>query len=395
MKGEKNNKLTLFYLLILFLMLAIIKNPVSSIESAKNGLYIWFNVLLPSLLPFFILSELLILSGFVKTFGNFLKPIMKPLFNIPGEGSFPLIMSMVSGYPVGSKLTCSLRTNKIITKDEGDRLIAFTSTSGPLFILGAVLVGMLNSPELKLLMILPHYLGAITIGILLKFYKPKRSIYKNENTDSNLNDMNNYQANKPLGYLISKSVKDSMNSIISIGGFIIIYSVIIEVFLNSNLINMFISNVSKQLNLDTNLLKALFAGVFEISIGAQKIAELNLNIFYKICIINFIIAWGGLSSQSQALNFISQTDINGKKFVISKFFHALFSIFYTYVFYLLFYKGVSIPSTSFPRTVIRNYNLNNWIATILNSIRLSIGISISFFILSIFVYLIFGNKKEA
>ncbi|MGO1469293.1 MAG: sporulation integral membrane protein YlbJ [Tissierella sp.] len=395
MNRKKYNKINLFYILILFLMISIIKDPVLSIDSARSGLNIWFNTLLPSLLPFFILSELLILSGFVKRFGSFLKPIMKPLFNVSGEGSFPLIMSMVSGYPIGSKLTCSLRNKNIVTKVEANRLIGFTSTSGPLFMLGAVLVGMLNSPHLKLLIIIPHYLGIITIGILLRFYNPKKNRYKRSDSITYTEKTNSDKSPKTLGYLISQSVKDGMNSIILIGGFIIIYSVIIEVLLNSKLIDLFILNISKVLNLDISILKSIFAGIFEISIGSQKIAMLNINIFYKICLINFVIAWGGFSLQSQALSFISQTDISSKIFIISKFLHGIFSSFYTYIFYLIAYRNISIPSISFPTIIRKEYDFNNWISTILSSTKLSIGICIFFLLLSLFVHLIFINKKEA
>lgn len=370
MKCFKINKIdfktNIFYLLILFLMISIIKDPILSIDSAKNGLSVWFNVLLPSLLPFFVLSELLILSGFVKTFGNLLKPIMKPLFNVSGEGSFPVIMSMVSGYPVGSKLTCSLRNKNIITKIEGDRLITFSSTSGPLFILGAVLVGMLNSPQLKFLMIVPHYLGALTLGFLFRFYNPsKKKLTKNSSTIYKENTINK-ENNNALGHIISKSVKDGVNSMILVGGFVILYSVIIEVFLNSHLIEFIIIIFSKSLNINVEILKGIFAGIFEISIGAQKIAALDLNVFYKICIINFIIAWGGFSGQSQALSFISQTDINNKIFVISKFFHGTFSAMYTYIFYIIRYKNITIPSSSFPPIIQKGYDFNNWISTFLD-----------------------------
>ncbi|OLS01725.1 sporulation integral membrane protein YlbJ [Tissierella creatinophila] len=399
MKSFKNNKINfktnIFYLLILFVMISIIKDPALSIDSAKNGILIWFNVLLPSLLPFFILSELLILSGFVKTFGNLLKPVMKPLFNVSGEGSFPVIMSMVSGYPVGSKLTCSLRNKNIITKLEGDRLITFSSTSGPLFILGAVLVGMLNSPHLKFLMIAPHYLGSLTLGFLFSFYNPEQKRLKQNQSNIYIENKINKENNQPLGYIISKSVKDGMNSIILVGGFVILYSVIIEVFLNSHLIKIFIISLSRSLNISVEILVGVFAGIFEISIGAQKIAALDLNVFYKICIINFIIAWGGFSGQSQALSFISQTDINSKIFVIGKFFHGAFSAIYTYIFYLLKYKNTIIPSTSFPSIIQKGYDFNNWISTFVESTKLSMAVCLYFLVLSLFIHLIFLQKKEA
>lgn len=376
-------------------MVSIVKNPVLSIDSAKNGLLIWFNILLPSLLPFFVLSELLILSGFVKAFGNLLKPIMFPIFNVSGEGSFPLIMSMVSGYPVGTKLTCSLREKNIISKQEGDRLLAFSSTSGPLFMLGAVLVGMLNSPHLKFLMIVPHYLGALTLGILFRFYSPNKTI-------SNKIPPNIYQGNNPdnkknqsLGYIISQSVSDAMNSMILIGGFVILYSVVIEVLLNSQFIHLFITQVSHYFNIDAEILRGVFAGIFEISIGAQKVAALELNIFIKICIINFIIAWGGFSIQSQSLSFISGTDLNSKIFILAKFFHGAFSAIYTYVFYLLIYKDVSIPSTSFPSIIYKGYSFSNWVSVLISSSKTAVLICICFLLLSLFVHLVFLQKKEA
>lgn len=63
---------------------------------------------------------------------------MKPLFNVPGEGSFPLLMGIISGYPIGAKIVTNFRKNGICTKEEAERLITFTNNSGPLFIIGTV-----------------------------------------------------------------------------------------------------------------------------------------------------------------------------------------------------------------------------------------------------------------
>ena len=63
---------------------------------------------------------------------------MKPLFNIRGEGSFALIMGIISGYPVGAKIACNFRKNNVCSKEECERLLSFTNNSGPLFIVGTV-----------------------------------------------------------------------------------------------------------------------------------------------------------------------------------------------------------------------------------------------------------------
>ena len=114
--GEKNFS-NMFFLLIIFLILfGILKTP-NSLKGAQEGLLIWFNIL-PSLLPFFI-SEILISIGFVDLIGKILEPLMRPIFNLPGIAAFTFSMSIVSGYPVGSKVVSSLRKNNLITKTEG------------------------------------------------------------------------------------------------------------------------------------------------------------------------------------------------------------------------------------------------------------------------------------
>ncbi len=61
---------------------------------------------------------------------------MRPIFNVPGEGAFPfIIMGIISGYPVGAKIVTKLRENNTCSKEESERLLAFTNNSGPLLLL--------------------------------------------------------------------------------------------------------------------------------------------------------------------------------------------------------------------------------------------------------------------
>ena len=68
----------------------------SNLTASKTGLVLWANNIIPSLLPFFIATQLLTSTNIVYYFGKLLEPIMRPLFNIPGIGSFALIMGIVS-----------------------------------------------------------------------------------------------------------------------------------------------------------------------------------------------------------------------------------------------------------------------------------------------------------
>lgn len=154
---------TSYYLLVLIVVLLVVSiviYPKESVEASYNGLMTWFTIVLPSLLPFFVGAEMLIGLGVVRFIGCLLEPVMRPLFNVPGEGSFAFAMSITSGYPVGVKITSKLRQEGTITKAEAQRMAAFCSTSGPLFILGAVGVGMFHSPQVGIALAICHYIAA-------------------------------------------------------------------------------------------------------------------------------------------------------------------------------------------------------------------------------------------
>lgn len=381
-------------LLLLVIMLNIVKNPKQSISSAKEGLDIWFNLLIPSLFPFIFISDLLVSIGFVNIFAKYLEPIMKPIFNVSGIGIFPFSMSIMSGYPVGAKLTSNLRNMGLISKTVGNRLISFSSTSGPLFILGTVLIGMLKAPKLSGLMIIPHYLGAITLGVIFRFYKKNEEVNPIENSSSNLEtEISTLQnKNKSIGNIISKSIKDSTDSIIVVGGFVIVYSVVIDILILSSTFNSFITILSQLTAIDAYTLKGLTAGIIEITKGCSIISNLDIELINKIILINFIIGWGGFSIHSQAISFIGNTDISTKIYLVSKAFHGFLSAIFTYLIYIFIYKGQLSTTFYTPPIYTHMPKFNSWLMILTSSTKIAISLTIFLLLLSIFVREV---RKEA
>jgi sporulation integral membrane protein YlbJ len=284
----------------------------------------------------------------------------------------------MSGYPVGARLTAKLRQMNLISKADGNRLISFSSTSGPLFILGTVLIGMVGAPKLAGLMIIPHYLGAITIGLIFRFYKGKNINNKNDKILYE-NESDLFKAKKSsIGSLIAKSIKDSMESIILIGGFVIIYSVIIDILLLSPLFDSFINLISRLTSINSDIIKGIIAGIIEITNGCEIIAKLNIDLLSKIIILNFIIGWGGFSIHSQALSFINSTDISSKIYLISKALHGLLASIYTYILYLIMYKDILVQTFIEPIPVFNSYNMHIWIKLLTSS---------SFIVLSAIIFI--------
>ena len=84
-KRHRTRMLTYFMAFIaVFITIAMVQYPKEAFDSALVGLSLWWNVVFPALLPFFILSEILMGLGVVHFIGILLEPLMRPVFNVPG-----------------------------------------------------------------------------------------------------------------------------------------------------------------------------------------------------------------------------------------------------------------------------------------------------------------------
>lgn len=397
MSNKKTNKANLIVtIVLLFIIFQVVRNPSQSIKSAREGLNLWFNLLLPSLFPFIFITDLLVSLGFVDIISRYLESFMRPIFNVPGIGIFPFSMSIMSGYPVGARLTAKLRELNLISKTVGNRLISFSSTSGPLFILGTVLIGMVGAPKLAGLMIIPHYLGALSLGLIFRFYNKRNQTENGVTKEAEVkSDLFKAQIkNKSIGSLIAKSVKDSMESIIIVGGFVIIYSVIIDILLLSPIFNSFVNVIAQITSINSEIIMGVIAGIIEITKGCEIISKLDIEMIFKIILLNFVIGWGGFSIHSQALSFISSTDINSKIYLLSKALHGLFSAIYTYIIYKILFKELIIETYLEPIPVNGTSSLFYWLELFRSSTFIVVSIAVFLTLLSILLNEVNSYKRK-
>lgn len=327
-------------LCILFIVSLILFSD-TAIESALKGLNLWARVVLPSLFPFFAASELLNRTGFINSAGRFLEPIMRPLFNVPGCGSFPFALSITSGCPVGAKLTAEMRQQRLISKTEAERLLAFTSNSGPLFIVGAVASGMFKIPQIGIFLLICHIAASITVGILFRFYnkkkdknKKKTGSFKNYKTpEPSMSSIIAEKSSMNFGLAFGEAIKNSIMVMLSIGGFILIFSVIINLLLKTgaiSFVSLLLFKILGPLGVNNEIITALTGGFFEITTGSSMAASaITAPLSQRIVAASMIIGWSGLSIHSQVLSIISDTDISMRPYLFGKFLQGSFAAFYT------------------------------------------------------------------
>jgi len=327
-------------LLCISFILCLIAFSKTAVASAYKGIRLWIEIVFPSLFPFFVASELLSKTGFVKAVGALLEPVMRPLFNVPGCGSFALAMGFTSGYPVGAKITAEMRKEKLLTKAEAERLLTFTNNSGPLFIIGAVSVGIFKMPQIGLFMLACHILAGLTVGIIFRFYGRKRDssmhVHERNVFKKFRHELTSSRTYSNLGQVLGDSVKNSVNLLMAIGGFIIFFSVIINLLLEIGFIDgltKILSYFLSPLGMSKGVIASIISGLFEITTGTSMAGSAtDAQLIHRLTSASIIIGWAGLSVHSQVFSIIGSTDISIKPSLLGKFMQGIFAGIYTYGF---------------------------------------------------------------
>ena len=272
-KVLKFKKMIIPTIFVLFTM-ALVCFSSSNLSAAYNGLVLWSTSIIPSLFPFFVATELLSYTNVVKYLGSFFHKFMKPLFNVRGEGSFAFIMGIISGYPIGAKIVCDLRKSNACSNEECERLLAFTNNSGPLFIIGTVGIKMFGSSTIGVLLIITHILACVTVGICFRFWKRSALTHLIGTTSNTVNSISRVNISN-LGDIINKSITNSISTILNIGGFIVIFSVVISILKHSHFI-LLLTPILNFLHIPAYIVESLFLGIVEITNGIFAISTIAL-----------------------------------------------------------------------------------------------------------------------
>lgn len=329
----KIKQLILPFILIMFTgCLVVFSN--SNLSAAKSGLVLWANSIVPSLFPFFVAAELLSHTNLTYYLGRILNRFMKPIFNVRGEGSFAFIMGIISGYPIGAKIAANFRENNICSKEECERLLSFTNNSGPLFIIGTVGVSMFGNSTIGFLLLITHLLASITVGIVFRFWKYNVKYSSSNSSSYKISNENISLSN--LGGIIGNSISSSINTILLIGGFVVLFSVIISILQTSQLLDV-LSNCIKPLfnllNIPSEFTNGFISGILELTNGLNIISNIpSKKLSINIIVASFLLGLGGISILLQVWSTIAKTDLSIKPYILGKLLHGSFAAFYTFIF---------------------------------------------------------------
>ena len=136
-------KRIIFSGLIIF-FLAMLIFPKETFRGASYGLLLWFQTVLPSLLPFAILSNVLIETNALHYISTYLHPFLYPIFRITKPACYPLFIGFLCGYPMGAKTISDCIKKGLISKNEGKYLLSFCNNTSPMFIISVLIMQNIN-----------------------------------------------------------------------------------------------------------------------------------------------------------------------------------------------------------------------------------------------------------
>lgn len=295
-------KKTGIYLLIPALLFYMLLFPKKVLADSLAGVDLWFHTVLPSLLPFMILSNVLIganaVSALMRPFSGFFRRVL----GLSAEGGYAWLLGLFCGFPMGARLTGDMYRQKRISREEADYLLTFSNQSSPMFLSTYVVLHGLGSSSLTLPVFLVFYASAFLTGLFFRvrgrrFHLPP-SFPKKE-----VSEQTSY------GNLLDTSIMNGFEVITRLGGYIILFSIL--------------AGIVMQLPSPLRTAAPFLSGITEITTGIHTIAGTSLSPQVKFTAVVCCTAFGGLSTVAQTSCMLAGTGLSLLTYLKGKLVNAL------------------------------------------------------------------------
>ena len=277
--------------------------PEITINAAKNGLQIWFQQILPALLPFTIISAVLVKSDFLKSFkGN------ANLISI----LLTLTCGFIFGFPVGAKLSADFYKQNLLTKKQATVLAIATNNFSPMYVCGFALPLLFTSSDLNSITYLLVYLLPLVIATIYLLIDAYFHHDINAAPDGHTISNESHKETTPK-FRLNMSIMDAgiisgFESMIKICGYIVLFS--IATTISTNTIIYF--------TMQPPYILTQILGNMEITNGINLLSTLEINQNIKYISAIQLLSFGGLSGIAQTGSLLSDAGLSLHKYIIGK-----------------------------------------------------------------------------
>ena len=307
------------FLAALGLFAALLLRSGAARAGAAEGLRLWGEILVPSLLPFFAAAGLLQRMGLTERLGQLLSPALGRLFRLSGVGCGVFLLGLTGGYPMGAAAAAEAVETGRMGKEEAERLLFFSDNTGPAFAVGAVGTGVFHSASLGLVLWAVHAFTALLLGMWSGRGKTLPPFKERRGSVPAL----------PFAGALTESVRSAVWALLGIGGNVVFFSSLLAVTGSLGFPAGAAAVLAARAGTDGTLLRALFTGALELSAGIGAMAGLPVSPS-SLALGSFLLGWGGLCVHFQSLAVTAKAELDLKGRRRGKLLHGVLSAAVTY-----------------------------------------------------------------
>ncbi|MDE5990052.1 MAG: hypothetical protein K2H36_00530, partial [Clostridia bacterium] len=186
---------------------------------------------------------------------------------------------------------------------------------------------MFSSPKAGYVLFLCHALGALINGLL---YRGRKSV----------SEISAMPASAKDDKLLNNSITSSILSVLIVGGYIAIFSMIIDIAIDIKLVDAIAFLLEKPLSwfsIPSEVASATVISMIEITRGCQAFAQSGIDIKIILPFVAGLLSFGGLSITFQSLTFLKNCKIKTPYYFLTKLTQAIITFLISLVLVRLFY----------------------------------------------------------
>ncbi|MBP1907306.1 sporulation integral membrane protein YlbJ [Paenibacillus turicensis] len=316
----------------ILLVFSIIYSPSAAFKASGEGLAIWWRIIFPGLLPFLVLSHILIASGFVHGIGKLVEPYTKRWLGLPGIASFIIPLGMTAGFPAGADAASKLQRQGQITSTDAEKIASYSHFCSPMLIIIVIGAGFAKQPWLGLFLLGIHWIAGLLSGMSTNALLRTKQVEQDKAVvQSNIKASHKKQPSRirlairsmeeahqadgrSFGKLLGDAVGTSVQTLMMIGGYILIFSVIIYV----------LTDTLKQL-----VPSPMIASLLEVHLGSFSIVTQSISLYHKSIWLSALLGFSGLCAYLQVQALLKSTGTIGKFFFVHRLLHACYGLVLT------------------------------------------------------------------
>lgn len=303
-------KKILIGVLSLLQLILILLFPKTALQGARDGLLLWFNRVIPALLPCMILSQLCLHSQILEKLTKAENNPGGRISGLSGYGWYIALTGLLCGIPMGARMVHDAFRSRKIKRREALLLLTFSNQLSPAFLLEYVFTDPDISGKMRSLLLISYYMSVLMMWIMARYifivHTEKKAASQSDDTLCAACSTSKKEVSQTfsLSENLDTSIMNSLETILRIGGYILLFSVLAAIV---QVIAPF-----------SQTLRSILVSVFEITTGIEQLKVCHLAPAVKSILINSLCAFGGLSSLMQVCGMLNETGLPVRICVMAK-----------------------------------------------------------------------------